>query len=75
MLETCADAKESRFFWSYNHGLTMTCSKVEEMPNNRYKLYNLQIVNGCQTSNAIYLAVKNKERVAELQKRKKRKFL
>jgi hypothetical protein len=36
------------------------------MPNNKYKLYNLQIVNGCQTSNAIYNAVKNKERVAEL---------
>jgi hypothetical protein len=45
----------------------MTCSKVDEMPNNKYKLHNLQIVNGCQTSNSIYLSVKNRERVEELQ--------
>ncbi len=36
------------------------------MPNNKYRLHNLQIVNGCQTSNAIYLALKNKERIEEL---------
>lgn len=66
---TSSDENESKFFWSYNNGLTMTCSKVEEMPNNKYKLHNLQIVNGCQTSNAIYLALKNKERVTELNKK------
>ena len=66
IIATSADENESKFFWSYNNGLTMTCSKVEEMPNNKYKLHNLQIVNGCQTSNAIYLALKNRERVAEL---------
>jgi len=66
IIETSASVEEAKFFWSFNNGLTMTCSKVEEMPNNRYKLHNLQIVNGCQTSNAIYLALKNKERVAEL---------
>ncbi len=64
--ETSASDEEAKFFWSYNNGLTMTCSKVEEMPNNKYKLHNLQIVNGCQTSNAIYVALKNKERVLEL---------
>ena len=58
---------EAKYFWSYNNGLTMTCSKVDEMPNNKYKLHNLQIVNGCQTSNSIYLSVKNRERVEELQ--------
>lgn len=63
---TSSDANEAKFFWSYNNGLTMTCSKVEDLPNNKYKLHNLQIVNGCQTSNAIYLAVKNKERITEL---------
>ena len=66
IIATSADENESKFFWSYNNGLTMTCSKVEEMPNNKYKLHNLQIVNGCQTSNAIYLALKNKERIDEL---------
>ena len=67
---TSADENESKFFWSYNNGLTMICTKVEEMPNNKYKLYNLQIVNGCQTSNAIYIALKNKERIEELNKKK-----
>lgn len=69
IIVTSSDENESKFFWSYNNGLTMTCSKVEEMPNNKYKLHNLQIVNGCQTSNAIYLALKNKERVTELQEK------
>ncbi len=66
IIETSASEKEAKFFWSFNNGLTMTCSKVEEMPSNKYKLHNLQIVNGCQTSNAIYLALKNRERVQEL---------
>jgi AIPR protein len=67
---TSSDENEAKYFWSYNNGLTMTCTKVEEMPNNKYKLYNLQIVNGCQTSNAIYHALKNKERVEELNSKK-----
>jgi hypothetical protein len=66
ILETSSSVNEAKYFWSYNNGLTMTCSKVDEMPNNKYKLHNLQIVNGCQTSNAIYLSVKNRERVEEL---------
>lgn len=66
ILETSASSENAKFFWSFNNGLTMTCSKVEEMPGNKYKLHNLQIVNGCQTSNAIYLALKNKERINEL---------
>lgn len=70
IIETSASDEEARFFWSYNNGITMTCSKVEDMPNNRYKLHNLQIVNGCQTSNAIYTALKNKERVKELTEKK-----
>lgn len=69
ILETSANEEEAKYFWSYNNGLTMTCSKVEELPNNKYKLHNLQIVNGCQTSNAIYAAVKNKERIIELNKK------
>ncbi len=66
IIETSSSDKESKYFWSFNNGLTMTCSKVEELPGNKYKLHNLQIVNGCQTSNAIYHAVKNKEKVSEL---------
>tara|TARA_B110000211_G_scaffold229237_1_gene286695 strand:+ start:10329 stop:12188 length:1860 start_codon:yes stop_codon:yes gene_type:complete len=70
IIETSSNDEESKYFWSFNNGLTMTCSKVEELPSNKYKLHNLQIVNGCQTSNAIYQAVKNRELVVELQKRK-----
>lgn len=69
IVATSSDEQESKFFWSFNNGLTMTSSLVEPMPNNKYKLHNLQIVNGCQTSNAIYLALKNKERIEELDKK------
>lgn len=66
IIETSSSQIESKYFWSYNNGLTVTCSKVEELPGSKYKLHNLQIVNGCQTSNAIYTAVKNQERCKEL---------
>jgi len=66
IIETSSSAEEAKYFWSYNNGLTMTCSKVEELPGSKYKLHNLQIVNGCQTSNALYSALKNKERCQEL---------
>ncbi|SNR37811.1 AIPR family protein [Lutibacter flavus] len=63
---TSSSTDEAKYFWSFNNGLTMTCNKVQELPNDKYRLYNLQIVNGCQTSNAIYSALKNKERINEL---------
>lgn len=56
ILSTCSDINESRFFWGFNNGLTITCSRVEELPNDKYRLFNPQIVNGCQTSNTIYNA-------------------
>lgn len=71
ILETSSSNENAKYFWSFNNGLTMTCSKVEEMPGNKYKLHNLQIVNGCQTSNAIYLALKNRERINELKAKKR----
>lgn len=51
--KTAIDEKESKNFWSYNNGLTITCRKVEELPNEKLKLHGLQIVNGCQTSNTL----------------------
>jgi hypothetical protein len=60
ILKTSSDANEAKYFWSYNNGLTITCRKVDELPGNRYKLHGIQIVNGCQTSNALYQAYKNK---------------
>jgi len=67
--ETSSSESEAKYFWSYNNGITMTCRKVEELPNDNYRLYDLQIVNGCQTSNSIYTALKNKDRCDELQKK------
>ncbi len=69
--ETSSSKDEAKYFWSFNNGLTMTCNKVEELPKNKYRLYNLQIVNGCQTSNALYTAYKNKQRVKELENKQK----
>ncbi len=60
---TCSSESESQYFWSYNNGLTITCRKVEELPNDKYRLHGIQVVNGCQTSNAIYAAFKNSETI------------
>lgn len=57
--ETAIDEKESKNFWSYNNGLTITCRKVEELPNEKLKLHGLQIVNGCQTSNTLKDSLEN----------------
>jgi AIPR protein len=62
IIDTCTSESEAKFFWSYNNGLTITCNKVEDLPNDQYKLYGIQIVNGCQTSNALYTALRNKDR-------------
>lgn len=66
ILDTAASNEESKYFWSFNNGLTITCRKVEELPNDQFKLYGLQIVNGCQTSNSLYIAYDNMLRVSEL---------
>ncbi|WP_339243072.1 AIPR family protein [Paenibacillus sp. FSL F4-0243] len=69
IFDTCTDDIEGKYFWSYNNGLTITCNKVEELPNDKYKLHGLQIVNGCQTSNTLYEALLNSERYEDLSSR------
>lgn len=66
ILGTCSSQTEGKYFWSFNNGLTITCSKLEELPNDKYRIHGLQIVNGCQTSNAIYESLRNLERYDEL---------
>ncbi|MGE6365514.1 AIPR family protein [Bacillus paramycoides] len=66
IFETCVDEIEGKYFWSFNNGLTITCNKLEELPNDKYRLHGLQIVNGCQTSNTLYQALINLERFEEL---------
>ncbi len=46
-------------FFAYNNGITATASRVEVENNCIKKIHNLQIVNGGQTTSAIYAAVKN----------------
>ncbi|MDC9721775.1 MAG: AIPR family protein [Urechidicola sp.] len=46
-------------FFAYNNGITATATNVEIEGNKIKKIHNLQIVNGGQTTSAIYAAVKN----------------
>ncbi|MGE7983345.1 AIPR family protein [Solibacillus sp. NPDC093137] len=47
-------------FFAYNNGITATAAKVDtDEKGNIKKIYNLQIVNGGQTTSAIYAAKKN----------------
>jgi len=49
-----------KMFFAYNNGLTATASKVEVDKNsNITKIINFQIVNGGQTTSAIYAAKRN----------------
>ncbi|VXB17337.1 AIPR protein (fragment) [Bacillus sp. 349Y] len=66
IIETASSEEESKFFWSFNNGLTVTCKEVEDLPENKLKVSGMQIVNGCQTSNSIYKAYSNRKRYEEL---------
>jgi len=46
-------------FFAYNNGLTVTATEVEYKNGKILKIKNLQIVNGGQTTSAIYAAWKN----------------
>ncbi len=46
-------------FFAYNNGLTATATNVVILNNNIIEIENLQIVNGAQTTSAIYAAHKN----------------
>lgn len=70
ILSTSADQNESKLFWSFNNGLTITCRKVEELPGDKFRLHGIQIVNGCQTSNSLYQAAYNIERKDVLDKKR-----
>jgi len=46
-------------FFAYNNGLTVTASSIEIEDNRITRINNFQIVNGAQTTSAIYTAKKN----------------
>lgn len=69
ILNTSADKEEAKYFWSFNNGITITANKVSELPNDKYKLKGIQIVNGCQTSNTLYEGLINLERYTALKEK------
>ncbi|WP_163853501.1 AIPR family protein [Paenibacillus elgii] len=60
--ETCSKEEESKYFWFLNNGITMICDDfdLKKIPGKFHvSLKNIQIVNGCQTSETIYKAYKD----------------
>lgn len=65
--KTLLDPQERKNFFYYNNGITIICDKMgkittqvsEHNMNAMFKVENPQIVNGCQTVNSIYEALKN----------------
>lgn len=64
---TLLDSEERKNFFYYNNGITVICDKMSKITtqpseynmNAVFKIDNPQIVNGCQTVNSIYEALKN----------------
>ena len=53
IMETCTDDKNAENFWFLNNGITITCNRfdISNIGNPAIiKIYDAQIVNGCQTS-------------------------
>ncbi|MBY6036644.1 AIPR family protein [Fictibacillus nanhaiensis] len=69
IIQTSSSEEEAKYFWSFNNGLTITCREVIELPGAKLQLQGMQIVNGCQTSNSIYKAYKNSQRLIELEEK------
>ena len=62
ILNTCSSETGGHLFWFLNNGITIVCDKVDPVqdPDNPLlKIENMQIVNGCQTSTSLALAMKN----------------
>lgn len=62
ILETATNDERSTNFWYYNNGVTIVCKKIKESASG--KVVNLdyaQIINGAQTTYALYEAYKNGE--------------
>lgn len=63
ILQTLKDEVERNRFFYYNNGITIICDDFKKSPSNGKKSYlkvfNPQIVNGCQTVNTIYEAIKS----------------
>lgn len=71
ILSTLQDQNERKNFFYYNNGITLICDRISKTDNKNdslnshvnvsFSVKNPQIVNGCQTVNSIYLALKEYE--------------
>lgn len=80
--ETLLDENDRKNFFYYNNGITMICDEMSSIETHSYgnninavfNVKNPQIVNGCQTVNSIYEALKNID-PAELEQKFKDTFV
>ena len=62
IFETATHDDRSKHFWYFNNGITIICKKIKETASKKViNLYNAQIINGAQTTYALYEAYKNGE--------------
>lgn len=62
ILETARDNGRSRYFWYFNNGVTIVSKKISESASGKViTLADAQIINGAQTTYALYEAYKNGE--------------
>jgi hypothetical protein len=60
ILETASNSSRSKYFWYFNNGITIVCKKIIEPPSGRtILLKDAQIINGAQTTYALYEAYKS----------------
>jgi DNA-directed RNA polymerase subunit N (RpoN/RPB10) len=62
ILETAKSPSRGKDFWYFNNGITIVCKKINETTNGKViNLDNAQIINGAQTTYALYEAYQNGE--------------
>lgn len=60
ILETATNDERSPSFWYFNNGITIICKRINEASSGKViNLDNAQIINGAQTTYALYEAYKN----------------
>lgn len=60
IIDTLENPAEQSNFWAYNNGITMVCDKYELVEGTGVlALHNFSVVNGCQTTVALYKSAKN----------------
>ena len=60
ILETAIDNTRNKEFWYFNNGITIVCKKINEAASGKViNLDNAQIINGAQTTYALYEAYNN----------------